>query len=433
MIPADRPLDRKDVKTLLLAALGGALEFYDFVIFVFFAITLGQLFFPPDTADWLRQLQTFGLFAAGYLIRPLGGLVMAHFGDRTGRKKMFTLSVFLMALPTLGMGLLPTYETIGIAAPLALLALRLLQGAAIGGEIPGAWVFVAEHVPERRVGLACSVLTAGLTTGILIGSLVATALNLKLSPEQLLDWGWRLPFLLGGLFGLFAVFLRRWLDETPVFEAMREQQALSRELPAKAVIRDHWRALVPSMLLTWTLTAAIIVIILMTPTLLQKLFAVPPASALAAGSLATLTLSVGCVLAGLAADRFGPSRVLALGTLGLLVSAYALYWGQASGSLPLLPSYAAAGFFVSIAGVIPVMIVRAFPSAVRFSGLSLSYNLAYAIFGGMTPLLVTLLLKVSPLYAPVHYVAALCVLGTVVALSRRWADHTPLHTPTPTA
>lgn len=124
----NRRLNRQDYKTLTLAALGGALEFYDFIIFVFFAAVVGDLFFPADMPEWLRLVQTFGIFAAGYLARPLGGIVMAHFGDLVGRKKMFTLSILLMALPTLAMGLLPTYASIGIAAPLLLLLMRVLQG-----------------------------------------------------------------------------------------------------------------------------------------------------------------------------------------------------------------------------------------------------------------------------------------------------------------
>ncbi|MDB5969650.1 MAG: L-Proline/Glycine betaine transporter ProP [Hydrocarboniphaga sp.] len=407
---ADRPLDRRDLRTLGLAALGGALEFYDFVIFVFFAVIIGKLFFPPDTPEWLRQLQTYGLFAAGYLARPIGGIVMAHYGDRIGRKKMFTLSVFLMSLPTLALGLLPTYASVGYAAPLLLLVMRLLQGAAIGGEIPGAWVFVSEHVPERRVGFACSALTAGLTAGILLGSLVASAINLSFTQAEILDHVWRLPFLLGGVFGLIAVWLRRWLHETPIFEAMRLQKQLSQELPLKAVLRDHWRAVVGSMLLTWTLTAAIVVVILMTPTLIQKMFAVPAPQALFANSVATLCLTIGCLIYGLAADRFGGPRVLLIGCFALLGSTWALYSGLAHGTLPLLPAYAVAGFCVAIVGVIPSLIVRAFPAAVRFSGLSFSYNMAYAIFGGLTPLLVSLALKLSPQFAPAWYVGALCLL-----------------------
>ena len=158
-LPNENSLKRGDIKVLGLSALGGALEFYDFVIFVFFATVVGQLFFPPDIPEWLRQVQTFGIFAAGYLARPLGGIIMAHFGDTLGRKKMFTLSIFMMSLPTLLMGMLPTYAVIGMWAPLLLIILRLFQGAAVGGEVPGAWVFVSEHVAPRHNGLACGTLS----------------------------------------------------------------------------------------------------------------------------------------------------------------------------------------------------------------------------------------------------------------------------------
>lgn len=411
---ADRQLDRRDLKTLALASLGGALEFYDFIIFVYFAATIGQLFFPPDTPDWLRQLQAFGLFAAGYLARPLGGVVMAHFGDRGGRKRMFTLSVFLMAVPTLLIGLLPTYAAVGYAAPLALLALRVLQGAAVGGEVPGAWVFVAEHVPARRVGFACGTLTAGLTLGILLGSLVASAVNRVYAPDDVLAFAWRIPFLLGGVFGFFAVFLRRWLAETPVFEALRARRALVRGLPLREVLRGHGRAVALSMLLTWVLTAAIVVVILMTPTLLQKLYGFAPARALEANSLATLALAFGCVAFGALADRAGAARALMLGCTLLLVAVYALYLGLGAAPQRLSALYAAAGFCVGVVGVVPVVMVRAFPTAVRFSGVAFAYNVAYALFGGLTPLAVALMVVRAPL-APAHYVAALCVLGLMVA------------------
>ena len=216
-VPA-RPLTRRDYQTLALSALGGTLEFYDFVIYVFFATVLGALFFPADMPDWLRMLQTFGIFAAGYLARPVGGIVIAHFGDTLGRKRMFTLSIFLMAAPTLVIGLLPTYASIGIAAPLLLLLMRVLQGAAIGGEMPGAWVFVAEHVPAQRYGLGVGTLTAGITGGILLGSLVAVWINATYSPQAVADFAWRIPFVLGGVFGLVSVYLRRFLHETPIFQ-----------------------------------------------------------------------------------------------------------------------------------------------------------------------------------------------------------------------
>ena len=412
--PAARRLTRGDAKTLVLAALGGALEYYDFIIFVFFTSVIGQLFFPPETPDWLRQLQTFGVFAAGYLARPLGGIVMAHFGDRSGRKRMFTLSVFLMAIPTLLIGLLPTYATLGYAAPLALLLLRVLQGAAVGGEVPGAWTFVAEHVPERRTGFACGTLTSGLTVGILIGSLIATWINKSWSATDVQAFAWRIPFLIGGVFGFLAVFLRRLLAETPVFEEMRRRQSLVQGVPLRVVLAGHGRAVIQSMLLTWVLTAAIVVVILMTPTLLQKLFSIAAAVTLAANSFATLGLSIGCVVFGLLADRFGAERMLMLGCAALLAATYALYLGLGQSTEHLGSLYGLAGFCVGVVGVIPTVLVRMFPPPVRFSGISFAYNVAYAIFGGLTPLFVTLLMKQQPL-APAHYVAALCALGVATA------------------
>src|ERR1700744_5039348 len=219
--PSPRSLTSAEIRTLALASLGGALEFYDFVVFVFFTAVIGKLFFAASLPDWVRQTQTFGIFAAGYLARPWGGIVMATFGDTRGRKRMFTLSVLLMAIPTLLIGLLPTYESIGIAAPLLLMMMRVMQGVGIGGEAPGGWVFVAEHARRGRVGFAVGLLTGGLSLGILLGSLVATGLNLVFTQAQIAAGYWRLPFLIGGAFGFTAMLLRRWLQETPVFEEIR--------------------------------------------------------------------------------------------------------------------------------------------------------------------------------------------------------------------
>ena len=410
-----RPLTRSDYKTLSLSALGGALEFYDFIIFMFFAAVVGKLFFPVDMPEWLRLMQTFGIFAAGYLARPLGGIVMAHFGDLLGRKKMFTLSIFMMAVPTLIMGLLPTYAQIGMWAPILLLLMRVIQGAAIGGEVPGAWVFVSEHVPARNIGYACGTLTAGLTSGILLGSLVATLINTVYTPEQLSDYAWRIPFLLGGVFGLFSVYLRRWLHETPVFAEMQQRKALAEEVPLRAVLRDHRGAIVLSMLLTWLLSAGIIVVILMTPTVLQTLYGISATEALKANSLAIVLLSIGCIVAGRLADRFGAGRVFIVGSLALLASSWSFYHNLAAHPEWLYPMYAVTGLCVGIVGAVPYVMVRAFPPVVRFSGLSFSYNLAYAIFGGLTPIMVTSLMKFSPL-GPAYYVAGICTLGLLVGI-----------------
>lgn len=413
--PGAHGLTRRDTKTLALASLGGALEFYDFIIYVFFAAAVSHVFFPASMPDWLRDVQTWGIFAAGYLARPLGGIVMAHFGDLVGRKRMFTLSVFLMAVPTLLIGLMPTYETIGYAAPLLLVVMRALQGAAIGGEAPGAWVFVSEHVPDRHIGLACGLLTGGLTGGILLGSLMAITINGVFPPEDVLAYGWRIPFIVGGVFGLVAMYLRRWLEETPVFEEMQRLKATADELPLKLVLRRHGRGVVVSMLATWMLTAGIVVLILMTPNLMQKLHGIPATDTLLANVAATLTLTISAVVVGVAMDRFGARVVTFVGGVALIGAAYALYIGPAADPALLLPIYAVAGFCVGVIGIVPVVMVRAFPPAVRFTGLSFSYNVAYAISGGLTPLAVSSLVVIDPL-APAHYVAAVTVIGVAAVL-----------------
>ena len=410
-----RPLNRHDYRTLALAALGGALEFYDFVIYVFLAPVIGRLFFPADMPDWLRLLQTFGIFAAGYLARPLGGILIAHFGDLLGRKRMFTLSIFLMAVPTLAIGLLPTYASIGIAAPMLLLVMRILQGVAIGGEVPGAWVFISEHVPAHRVGLSIGTLTGGLTTGILLGSVMAGAINRAYGPADVDAFAWRIPFVAGGAFGLMAVYLRRFLQETPVFREMAARRSLAREVPLKTVLREYRMETLLALALTWVLTGGIVVVILFTPTYLQQVFHVPATYALRSNTFATMTLILGCVLAGSASDRFGTRATMIAGFAGLLGSSYVFYSWLPDAPIYLNLTYGLTGFFVGTVTTVPIVALRAFPAAVRFSGLSFSYNVSYAIFGGLTPVVLTWWLRTNPM-APAYYVGGLAILGMVLAL-----------------
>jgi MFS family permease len=230
--------------------------------------------------------------------------------------------------------------------------------------------------------------------------------------------GWRLPFILGGVFGLVSVWLRQYLHETPVFKEMQERQQLANELPLKTVVREHRPAIVLTMLMTWLLSAAVVVMILMTPTLIQKLYAIPAVTALQANSVATLFLSIGCIVFGALADKFGAGRVLALGCIALGASSWLLYQRLDVAPEDIYWAYALCGFFVGVIGVIPSTAVQAFPPVVRFSGLSFSYNVAYAIFGGLTPVLVSHLLPLDAL-APVHYMAALCVVGVGLGLYLR--------------
>ncbi|WP_085675904.1 MULTISPECIES: MFS transporter [unclassified Pseudomonas] len=387
---------RGDHRTLGLAALGGALEIYDFIIFVFFALTLSQLFFPPEMPEWLRLLQSFGIFVTGYLARPLGGILMAHFADHLGRKRVFSLSILMMAMPCLLIGVMPTYADIGYAAPLILLALRILQGAAVGGEVPSAWTFVAEHAPNGRRGYALGFLQAGLTFGYLLGALTATLLAQVFTPQEILDYAWRYPFLLGGVFGVIGVWLRRWLSETPVFLALRERQEQPVRFPLRRVLGEHRSALIPAALLTCVLTSAVVVLVVITPTVMQQRFGMTAGHTFALSSVGIVFLNIGCVLAGLLVDRLGAWRALMIYSLLLPLGIGALYaslvgqWGMT------WLAYALAGLACGVVGVVPSVMVGLFPAEIRVSGISFTYNVAYALWASTTPLALIALMPWSP-------------------------------------
>ncbi|MFD1260504.1 MFS transporter [Entomomonas asaccharolytica] len=414
--PHARPLNKSDYKTLALSSLGGTLEFYDFVIFVFFTNILTQLFFPSEN-QFFAQMQTLGVFAAGYLARPIGGIIMAHFGDKIGRKRMFTLSIFLMALPTFVIGCLPTYETIGILAPLLLLIMRILQGAAIGGEMPGAWVFIAEHTPKQRYGLGVGTLTSGITGGIFLGSIVAIIIQQNFSDAEVKEYAWRIPFLLGGIFGFISVYLRRFLEETPVFKEMAAKQALATQLPILTVIKQHKTACFITAILTWALSTTIVVTILMTPSIiLEGMYHIDRTTSLQANCVATLTLTLGCVLWGYLCDKLGIRLTLSIVWGGLIITSFYFYSSLHTdmSTSTLIFNYGLMGLFAGSTATAPIVGTKAFPPAIRFTGLSFAYNLSYAIFGGLTPMITGAWLHHNAM-APAYYVSITAILALLVA------------------
>ncbi|QWW72616.1 MFS transporter (plasmid) [Rhizobium sp. WYJ-E13] len=400
---------------LMLAAVGGALEFYDFVIFIFLADAIGMIFFPPDLPEWLVTVETLGIFAAGYILRPLGGIVLAHFGDLFGRKQVFAFSILLMASSTLAIAFLPGYRSIGVAAPLLLLVLRIMQGIAIGGEVPGAWTFVSEHVAPNRVGFACGMICAGLTIGILVGSTITTAITALLPTDHFLRYGWRLPFLLGGIFGAIGVYLRRMLQETPVFVTMRTRKLLVPEMPLRVVVKDYRAGVVISVLCTWVLTASVVMLTLMLPTVLEQSHTISREESLIAASTSTISLTIGVVLAGVILDRIGPARVLVLGGLMFACGDAAFLELAKPGLEHLYLLSAVVGFSGAVASAVPVVMISCFPPPVRFSGVSFSYNLSYAVCGGLTLVGLAAFLQIDPL-SHIYYLLFVSILETALGL-----------------
>jgi len=410
---------REQYRVSGIVALGGCLEFYDFVIFLFFTDVIGQQFFPVGMPSWLTTVQVWGLFAAGYLFRPLGGIVLAHFGDLFGRQRVFAFSILLMAASTLGIGLLPTYQAVGIVAPFLLLFFRILQGIAIGGELPGAWTFVTEHVPPNRVGLVCGTVCCGLTLGILLATSAAAGVTSTLSLDDTQAWGWRLPFLLGGLFGLAGMKLRRMLNETPVFTSLRQRRMLVPELPLGAVLKTEGRGVVRSVFVTWVLSS-VVVLTIMLPMTLHGTFGFEKESALCAASISTLCLAIGVVIGGALLDLIGAAKFYLLFSV-LLLGAAVCYYNMSGASMVELNVLAG---LVGLAGGVcagtPYVMVSSFPARIRYTGVSFAYNVSYAVFGGVIPLVVNSLSPIGALAHVLYFsVISLFAFGLGVSLLLR--------------
>lgn len=380
-------LSRSELKTLGLSSLGGILEFYDFIIVFFFAKIISQHFFPAGIGEFWAMLNTYGTFAAGYLARPLGGVVMAHFGDKFGRKNMFMLSIALMVIPTFSLAVIPTYETIGYAAPLFLILVRICQGIAIGGELPGACVFIHEHAPAGHKNAFVGFLTGCVTGGILLGSFVALLMNFIYTPAELSDWAWRVPFVIGGVFGLISIYLRRFLQETPVFKKMRESKALAK-FPLEEVVKTSRFGIWISMFITWVLTGCIVVFILLMPGFVGGVLGFSPfeTTYFQMGGLVCIVSS--CWLTGRLADKHNPSTLCILFSAGFAVSSvafFSLLYTAAPVVSEVVLAYFATCFFAGIMNFCPIFMCDVFPARIRFSGISFAYNIAYALSGAFTP------------------------------------------------
>lgn len=409
-----KPAERK---IIFLASLGGALEFYDFVIYVIFAPIISQVFFPKT--DKLASLMSiYAVFAIGYLIRPLGGVVFSHFGDKYGRKKTFIFSVILMAVPTVLIGLLPTYQYIGVWASILLIFMRLLQGLSIGGEIPGALTFTCEHVNPRSRGFACGIIFCFLNLGIFLGNAISLILMRLLSTEQLMTFGWRLPFIFGGLLGVFSFYIRKQMTESPLFIAFQNSEEHSR-IPFIEAITLYWRKILQGVGITCLGSVVINLLFLYMPTYLSSILAYPKEQATFFNTLNLGFYSCLLVLFAWFGDRVGRKKVLLVGAISFIVLSYALFSILSMQTTPaLVVALIMLGILSSSIMLYPSLLVELFPTPIRYTGIAISYNLAFAFFGGLTPLIVTYLIESSGnILAPCFYLMFSAVLCTIAALS----------------
>jgi MFS family permease len=409
MLKTASSLSLKDYKVIGLSILGGALEVYDFIIFVFLSVTIADVFFPASMPEWIRLLQSMVIFSVGYIARPIGGLIIANYSDRHGRKRMFNFTVLFIAMPCLFIGVLPGYAQIGYWAPILLLLARVIQGAALGGEVPNAWVFVAEHAPVRHRGYALGLLQAGLTFGYMLAALTTTLITSVFTSQEIHAWAWRLPFIIGGLFGFISVWLRHWLRETPVFLELQRKNELAKQLPVSDIIKHHRGASIPAATLTMILTSAVIICVVVTPIALQKFYGMDAVMAFRFSAIAILFLNIGCIIGGRVSDWLGAWSAVAIYSVCLMVGTTLLCAFIDRSPTVVMVCYAIAGLLSGIISAVPAVIVQLFPPAVKVTGISLIYNIVYSLCSSVMPLLLLELFKLSRW----NIVVFACVMGIV--------------------
>jgi MHS family proline/betaine transporter-like MFS transporter len=412
-------------RRLILAGMAGnVMEWYDFSVYGYFAATLGRHFFPSEDAT-ASLLAAFGVFAAGFLMRPVGALLFGHIGDRIGRQAALIMSVLAMAVPTFLIGVLPDHAQIGLAASALLVGLRLVQGVSAGGEHPTSVVFFVEGAAPDRRGFMGSWSFVGSVSGILLGSAVGALTSTVFPAATVEAWGWRIPFLLSLGVGLVGWYLRRHLREAPTVREP-EPPAIS---PVAEAFRTQWQGILRVAALNVLTAIGFYLIFVYAVTYLEQVMHVRTAAALDINTFSMGVLLLVMPAAGVFSDRIGRKPVLLGAALGTLVLAWPLFWLMHHPVLSLM-LVGQLGFAVLLGlfiGVIPTTMAEAFPARVRVTGVSIAYNMALALLGGTTPMVVTYLLAWShnPL-APAYYLMGAAAVSLAVLMSWPESVNAPL-------
>ncbi|MBF8774049.1 MFS transporter [Pseudomonas fulva] len=373
------------------AFVGTTIEFYDFYIYATAAaLVLGQVFFPSSN-PLLSTLAAFGTFAVGFVARPMAGMVFGHLGDRLGRKKMLLVTMVLMGLATTGIGLLPSYASAGIWAPIGLIALRIVQGISVGGEWGGAVLMASEHAPAKRKVFYASFAQLGSPAGLLL-ALIAFRLVSSLEPEEFLSWGWRLPFLASGVLMLVGLAIRFGVEESPEFQAAKAKQEVVK-YPVLEVVRDCWRQILFAALAVTIGSAGFFFTNTFMITYVTNYQGIPRATILDCLFLVTILQFLTQPLAALLAERIGEGRFLKLVALLCMAVPYPMFILVGTQNLVLMTAGIALAVVTlsALYAVIAGYMTQAFPAHLRYSGISLAYQLICAIAGGSTPIIGTLL------------------------------------------
>ncbi len=396
-------------RTLLAGAVGNAIEFYDFIVYAYLAGYFAAHFFPTHDPV-AAMLASYGAFATGMIMRPIGGILFGNIGDRIGRKAALQLSVLLIAIPTLLIGLMPTYTTIGLWAPILLILLRMLQGLSVGGEYSSSIVFLIEHAPPKQRGFVGGFSPMGAFGGLLLGTLVSFLCTTALGKAVMADWGWRVPFIASIFLTGIGVAARKALAQ----DILNQEEVL--KSPVREAFRHYWQPMAAIALANTATGIVSFVGFMYCVPWMVKATGISTTTALAINMFALLMVSLLSVAGGLLGDRFGRLRISRIGVLILLLGAWPAFSLFRSGNIPLMM---AGGLLLAIGqglflGPLSASMATLLPKKVRVTGLSFGYSLAVGVFGGLAPMLTEYLIAEFALpMAP----AIVIMLGASVSLA----------------
>ena len=420
-------MKKHSVGTLIAGVIGNLMEWYDFALYGYFASVLSRLFFPgsdPATAT----LSTWAIFAAGFIMRPIGSAIFGYIGDKWGRRRALLLSVIFMGIPTFALGILPTYEMVGIAAPVLLLIIRLIQGLSVGGEFSSSVTYVVETSPVNRRGLSGSWANVGSMSGMLLGSALATLVTNIFSTSFVEDWGWRLPFLFGGVLAIAAVFMRKGLSPSALFKEHEKNH--ENRSPLKLVFQQNRKQLLQAFFFASGYATLFYIPFVYLPDYLNQYSNMPIAEGLQINTISTSILLLLIPVMGFLSDHFiRRKKILLIAFIFVAIAAYPVFLLFSSSSFTgVLTGQIIFTILVAIPlGTVPAMMVELFPTRDRLSGYSISYNMGMAVIGGSTPIIATWLINQTGFtLAPAVYLAFWAAISVIALLTIKDRSREPL-------
>ena len=389
------PDERTVRRAVAGAAMGNAVEWFDYGIYGYLAASIGLNFFPGADPT-AQRLLVFAGVAIPFVLRPLGGIILGPLGDKFGRRRVLSTTIVLMSAATFVVGLIPSFNAIGVLAPLLLLLARLVQGFSTGGEYGGAATFIAEYAPTKRRGFFGSFLEFGTLTGTILGASLATAVQLGLSEEALHSWGWRIPFLIAGPLGLIGWYLRNRLEDTPAFRHAEEEHATS-TAPFKEVVQNVWPQILNLIGFVILLNVAVYALLTYLPTYLTQVLGISDTEALFILIGVMVVMLIVITPIGALSDRIGRKPVLLTSAIGFLLLSYpAISLIGMRDPLPVAAGVAIlGGLLVMLLGTIGSALPAMFPTRNRYGGFSIGYSLSTAAFGGTAPLVIDALITAT--------------------------------------